>query len=438
MAIEVSPQIYAMLQELIPEEYLKASPPVEHIDFERNKNKTVKGTLGNLRTILEANDITLRYNVIKKRIEILKDDPAWQFSIENYEEAARTSLISLCVEYEMPTKYVNDYVNTIGDENQFNPIKNWITSKEWDGKSRFKEFCDSLQTQSDEIRDLALKKWALSCVRTWVSNGKASHLTIVIAGAQGLGKDRWAKALFPKEMNTYILEGHSIDPKNKDSKINAVRHALVILSEFGSTNNRANQDLLKAWLTSDEDRLRLPFAKAERYFPRRTAFIATVNNLDFLKDDTGNRRFVGLHVDSINPDHGIDMQQFWAEMHVLLEDGAEPWLSREEIELFAQHNEQFEETSSVEESIKTMFDWDCEPCRFMTSTEIAKEIGLTNITRPQILQAAKGARSCLSLGNQEWSKRGSKGEKLFKMPPLRSVGQNFSDFEVNKYKALRG
>ena len=111
-----------------------------------------------------------------------------------------------------------------------------------------------------------------------------------------------------------------------------------------------------------------------------------------------------------------------------------PWLSQPEIQWLQKHNENFEETSSVEERIKRMFDWGKPKNRLMTATEICLEIGITNATRPELNQAAKGARLCLQLDRGDCSKRGAKGERLFEMPELRSVSRDLGqDFRPSSY-----
>ena len=387
--------------------YKMAQPELSHIPLDLNKRSGVKQTVDNLKLILQANQIIVRYNVIKKYVEIIM--PNKRFSRENYEEASRIAITSLCHDYEMPTSHIQDYLTLIADEIQFNPIETWIDSKPWDGKDRFQEWLGTIETTNNQIRDLALQKWAIAAVNTWLSSsGEASHLVPILQGAQGIGKDRWCKAMFPKSMSDYILEGHHIDPSNKDSKTNALRHGITILSEFGATNRRQNQNELKAWLTSNEDKIRLPYHRSERIMPRKTAFISTVNELEFLKDDTGNRRFIGLQIKSIDPDHTIDMQQFWAQAASMLKNSVEsPWLNLEEIQHFQAHNIQFEQTNSVEERILTMYDWKATNDRLLTATDICKEIGIINPKRSELDQSAKAARTCLNLGKDQHSKRGS-------------------------------
>ena len=410
----------AYIPELLDESTSELSAP-RNIDFDLSSRNRPKQTKRNLKALLNAYNITVRYNLIKKMVEVV--GPGMHFTPDNYEEASRTEVISLCHDHEMPVSHVHDYLTVIADENQFNPMKEFLESRPWDGISRIDELMQTINTKSNDIRDSMLRKWMIGCVRSWLSvDGMATPIILVLQGAQGIGKDRWCKALFPKSMSDYILEGHSVHPHNKDSLINAVRHAITILSELGASNQRRTQDDFKAWITTDKDKIRLPFGRAERVMPRRVAMIATVNELDFLKDDTGNRRFAPLELVDINADHGIDMQQLWAEVYELSKGPDQiHWLTQEEIIHLQKHNEQFEETSSVEERIFRMYDWEAPRKRFVTATEICQEIGIQNPSRTEMNQASKGARRCLELERNAYSKRGRNGERFFLFPDRPNV-----------------
>lgn len=156
--------------------------------------------------------------------------------------------------------------------------------------------------------------------------------------------------------------------------------------------------------------------------PRRVGLIATVNEIDFLKDDTGNRRFIPLELVDIDADHGIDMQQVWAEVYKLSKDDNQThWLTQEEIAHLQKYSQQFEEINSVEERIKRMYDWKAARKRYVTATEICQEIGIQNPTKIEINQASKGARRCLQLEPSTVSKRGHNGERFFLFPDRPSI-----------------
>ena len=85
-------------------------------------------------------------------------------------------------------------------------------------------------------------------------------------------------------------------------------------------------DTVKAFLTKSTDEYRTPYGKASLHYPRMTSFVGTVNDEQFLIDQTGNRRFVTIPLASdlvINHNTQIkpfDALQLWAQIYNLVKD----------------------------------------------------------------------------------------------------------------------
>ena len=92
-------------------------------------------------------------------------------------------------------------------------------------------------------------------------------LILVFKGKQGIGKTRFFEhlAMLPQ----YFGEGMCIDPRNKDSIIQATSNWICELGEIGSTLKK-DIDSVKAMLTKANDEYRLPYGRATLKFPRMT------------------------------------------------------------------------------------------------------------------------------------------------------------------------
>ena len=128
------------------------------------------------------------------------------------------------------------------------------------------------------------------------NNGKhpfSLDLILVFKGKQGIGKTRFFEhlAMLPQ----YFGEGVCIDPRNKDSIIQATSNWICELGEIGSTLKK-DMDSVKAMLTKANDEYRLPYGRTTLKFPRMTSFVGTVNDDKFLIDQTGNRRFATVPI----------------------------------------------------------------------------------------------------------------------------------------------
>ena len=277
--------------------------PVEY-DFQRNASGRFLNTKDNIGGVLKVHDVDVRYNVIKKKLEI--DIPDMEFIADMFEEASLIEIEDRCINMGIPHTKVRDYLKVLARE--YNPVKEWIDSEPWDGNDRLPDFLGSLVTEeSAQLKDMLLKKWLISCVAAaYEKNGVELEGILVLQGAQGLGKTLWFKRLCDYNKG-WLLEGATLNPSDKDSVKRAVSHWIVELGEIESTFKKSDIDQLKAFVTSRTDELRLPYDRAFTTYQRRTAFYASVNAREFLTDTSGNRRFWVLAVRDINVNHGVNM-----------------------------------------------------------------------------------------------------------------------------------
>ena len=148
-------------------------------------------------------------------------------------------------------------------------------------------------------------------------------LILVFKGKQGIGKTRFFEhlAMLPQ----YFGEGMCIDPRNKDSIIQATSNWICELGEIGSTLKK-DIDSVKAMLTKANDEYRLPYGRATLKFPRMTSFVGTVNDDKFLIDQTGNRRFAtvpiadDVHIDYKNQIKPFNALQLWAQIYRIVQE----------------------------------------------------------------------------------------------------------------------
>jgi len=175
---------------------------------------------------------------------------------------------------------------------------------------------------------------------------------LTLQGPQGIGKTSWIRSLVTPQIlrDTTVLLGHHLDAGNKDSIITAVSHWLV---ELGELDSSFKKDIarLKGFITGTSDKVRRPYAMADSEYQRRTVFCATVNEQNFLVDPTGNSRWWTIPVIAINFEHGINMQQLFAQLAVDLENGEQWWLTPEEEAQLAEQNKQHRAVNVIEEKL---------------------------------------------------------------------------------------
>jgi len=370
--------------ELIPS-LQKLDLPVDY-EFQRNASGRFLNTKDNVNGVLKTHNVEVRYNVIKKRMEI--DIPNTKFIADMKEEASLIEVEDRAINMGIPHTRVRDYLKILAEE--YNPVVEWIDSEPWDGESRLQTFLDSLMThESNQLKEMLMKKWLVSCVAAaYEEQGVELEGILVLQGAQGLGKTLWFKRLCDYDRG-WLLEGATLNPSDKDSVKRAVSHWIVELGEIESTFKKSDIDQLKAFVTAKTDELRLPYDRAFTTYQRRTAFYASVNAREFLTDTSGNRRFWVLAVKDINVNHGVKMQQLWAEVkETLYVKGQKNWfLSPDERAMLHESNEIYRTQSSVEDLLLEHVDFDSEFTKPVQMTKLLRDLGIKAPRMPDFKEA---------------------------------------------------
>lgn len=339
-------------------------------------------TIENLRELFTCRGIRCRYNVISKRV--LVDIPGEAFSVENGDEVALALIYSYIKQEEMPVDGYKAYTLRIADENQFNPVLSMIREKAWDGIDRLEALYKTIESPEPEARNLLIRRWLITCVFMALGEGVDSAGCIVLQGAQDIGKTWWVKQLVPEKWRKELIRTDAmVDPKDKDSVSQIISYWIVELGEIGATFRKADIDALKAFITRDHDTMRRPYGEGDKRYPRRTALIASVDQTIYLHDTAGNRRFWTIPCTSINSRHTIDMQQVWAQVMTLVEDGETWQLLPDEKEHIRRINEEHMQIEPIIEMLRSKYSFDAPTIAqdWKSSTAIAMDIGIKNVTQ---------------------------------------------------------
>jgi len=294
----------------------------------------------------------------------------------------------------MSTKHVAQFLITLADKNQYNPVATWIDSSGWDGVSRLEAFYATVRgpASGERIKKSLMRKWLIQAVAAAFSpDGIAGQGILTFVGPQNIGKTTWFQRLAPASLDA-ILTGHTLDMRSKDSIFIALSYWIVELGELDATFSKSEISALKSFTTQAMDKLRRPYAATESNFGRRTVFGGTVNESQYLNDPTGNRRFWSIEVDGFDLDSGIDMQQLWAEVKTLWEKG-EGWvLNMQEMAELNIHNEEFMVVDPIEERLAAAFNWSelgLGNELWVTATDSLMKIGVRDPSKGQTITAGR-------------------------------------------------
>jgi len=314
--------------------------------------------IANLKEICRRLGVTVRYNVISKEEEVII--PRQSFSLDNEGNASLAWLESECSLFKMPTSKLPGFVTYIADQNQHNPVANWVSSKPWDGQDHLGALLntvtikDANNTAAVILKDTLITRWMISAIAGAFSpKGVSASGVLVFQGDQYVGKTKWFKSLVPEDLNL-IKDGVILKPDDRDSVKQAVSFWLVELGELDSTFRKSDIAALKAFLTNDKDVLRRAYARKESQYARRTVFFGSVNPKEFLHDPTGNRRYWTIEVAKLDHSHNIDMQQVWAQVYEQWKAGAGHYLTPDEMNQLNSHTKQsrYKLSSQCDKEIK--------------------------------------------------------------------------------------
>ena len=332
--------IYQLDEILPPElfgEYITGKPP--------------KCTIENFKKLTDRYGIKIVRNVISKRDKIILPNDDY---INETADASRLVRIESLLDANNISKSHNaaNLCTESAALNMYNPISEWVQSKDWDGVDRLQMLFDTVHTAEHFLKDdkeHLLRKWLISVMAAMEEpDGVFSKGVLIFQGKQSIGKTAWFKKLLPEPVSEYFLEGATLDPNNKDSKATVTSHAIVELGEADSTMKK-DIAAIKAFLTSKRDTFRPVYGRVDSQLPRRTIFCASVNDNEFLVDPTGNSRFWTIAVTTLDYAHDIDMQQVWAQVLELYKGGEQWWLDQAGERMLNSYNDNHVKTCPYKE-----------------------------------------------------------------------------------------
>ena len=316
--------------------------------------------------------IQFKYNLMSKKIDVEGSG----FQNLTFDSIV-TEVLGMCHAngFKIIRSDLIDHIGRIAEANDYNPAVDYLNNclEQWDGKSRIEQLfnCFELNPDIKQNRDFLLllfEKWLITCVRMAFNDGsQAAQGILILQGEQGLGKTRWLYYILP--VSCWGKDGVNLDPDKKDDLLKALGYWIVELGEIRETIKKELLDRLKAFITENNDVIRLPYARTTESRPRTTAFFGSVNNADFLKDDTGERRFWVIGITRIIPDPNLDLNQLWGEVaYKAIVEKIPHWLTKEEIQQLNVQNEQYKKLSAEEQVLLDYLDWDADKSKWQRTT----------------------------------------------------------------------
>lgn len=265
--------------------------------------------------------------------------------------------IATTLEYDyrliVPTPLVGEVMLAVASKNAIHPVRDYLNEQEWDGTPRVRDLL--LRGFGAVVKGVTTEAWLstvserflVSAVARVMQPGCKVDTMLVLTGPQGAGKSRGLRTLAGDDW----FSDTNLDIAGKDGVIQMRGKWLYELSELDSFR-RVEATKIKAFLSSQGDNVRLPYAKNATFLPRETVLVGTTNHESMLNDPTGSRRFLVAQVGQVDVMWIADNRdQIWAEALVLYQRGHRWWFDEQEVVTMRGINEEYRERDPWEEHV---------------------------------------------------------------------------------------
>jgi hypothetical protein len=216
--------------------------------------------------------------------------------------------------YDITKDAFTETVLDVALHDQRHPVQMYLDGLLWDGAARLDNWLTTYGGAPDNAYTRAVGKLlVVSAVRRVRKPGCKADSFVILEGAQGLNK---SKALRIMAGDAWFTDTVSLgdDPK---VMIEQTRGKWIVeVPELGGMARR-DVDAIKAQLSRQADRARLAYGRSTTEVARQFILVGTNNpdvGVGYLKDTTGNRRFLPVPVTGFDQDAlARDRDQLWAE-----------------------------------------------------------------------------------------------------------------------------
>ena len=213
-------------------------------------------------------------------------------------------------------------VQAAARDHRVHPVREYLDKLDWDGTRRLDSWLSSyLGVERSDYSDAVGARWMISGVARVYEPGVKADCCLILEGDQGIKKSTALRVLTGDWFTDEIAELGS-----KDAALQTRGVWIIEIAELDSMS-RAEVGKIKAFMSRAVDRYRPPYGKRLVESPRQCIFAGSVNHTNYLRDETGARRFWPVSCGEIKIDDlKRDRDQLWAEARERYKSGSSWWL----------------------------------------------------------------------------------------------------------------
>lgn len=259
----------------------------------------------------------------------------------------RIQLVSEAMGFKkMSTAMIRENVLMVCMNNKFDSGIEWGESLKWDGVERCQNLLHKYFGAEDTPYTAAASMYIASAMGgRLMEPGCKADAAIVLVGSQGAGKTVSINALSPMDDTFAEISLHS-----RDADLSRLLRGKLIgeLAELRGLKSKDAEDI-KAWMSRTTEEWTPKYMEFTKQFKRRLTFWGSTNDIEFLNDITGNRRWLPVVVNKPDPEAiKNDREQIWAEAIYIFKNFGVLWQAVQELAEDVRKNH-FDEDPLVEE-----------------------------------------------------------------------------------------
>jgi predicted P-loop ATPase len=289
-----------------------------------NKNGIPRATCANARRALRALNVECRYDVFHDKLFVCGETIKRRSNLDQTILVLRTK-IHKAWRFDPGTKNTTDAVVQLGLDNEFDPVLDYLTGLEWDGKARLNQWLVTYMGADDTELNREFGRLALlAAVRRVRRPGCKFDFIIVLEGPRGAQKSKAIETLAGTENFSDQTILGARDREQQELLAGVWLYEIAELSNIRKTE----VEHLRAFASRTHDRARPAYGRTRVDQPRRCVLFATTNDDRYLK--AADRRFWPIKTGNISIEALTkDRDQLWAE--AAAREPNEPILLRREL-----------------------------------------------------------------------------------------------------------
>ncbi|WP_436637638.1 VapE domain-containing protein [Microbaculum sp. FT89] len=207
--------------------------------------------------------------------------------LKDEDVTAIREFLQLCGLKSISKATAHDAVDFVAAQNSFHPLRKQLNELVWDGVSRVDSWLSVYLGCANSVYVSAVgRMFLISMIARVFEPGCKADYMLVLEGPQGIGKSTACAILGGDWFSDNLPDVTG----GKDVKQHLKGKWLIEIAEM-SAMSKAESSHLKAFLTTRIDQYRPSYARKPIEQPRQCIFIGTTNLSEYLRDETGGRRF---------------------------------------------------------------------------------------------------------------------------------------------------